>query len=179
MALAPAGPSGTLVKAKEPLEGSRGLLYAIGMTTVFRCLTLPACILLAGCAGERPAVPADGALAKQDKKFTTRQYPDDSRPELLFGHAEATSRPNIVFIDNRLPAFRSFKKAYYQVESLTDKLHVLSILVSMHQNDLKLKEIKKYKTDNDENVTRGMLLMNEWAAEARKLTAELHGVLGE
>ena len=52
-------------------------------------------------------------------------------------------------------------------------------MVSMHQNDLKLEEIKKYKTDNDENITRGMLLMNEWAKEARKLIAELHGVLGE
>jgi hypothetical protein len=167
------------VKAKEPLEGRHGRLYTIPTMTIFRCLILPACILLAGCAGERPVVPADGALVKQDKKFTARQYPDDSRPESLFGHAEATSRPNIVFIDNRLPAFRSFKKAYYQVENVTDKLHVLSILVSMHQNDLKLEEIKKYKPDNDENITRGMLLMNEWAEEARKLTAELHRVLGE
>ena len=112
-------------------------------------------------------------------KHSARLYPDDSRPEGLFGHAEAMSRPNIVFIDNRLPAFRSFKKAYYQVENQTDKLRASSILVSMYENELKLVEIKKYRPDNDENVTRGMLLMNEWAAEARKLTAELHGVLGE
>jgi len=124
-------------------------------------------------------IAAKKAAKVEPVKYSARQYPDDSRPELLFGHAEATSRPNIIFIDNRLPAFRSFKKAYYQVGNLTDQLHVLSILVSMHQNDLKLEEIKKYKPDNDENITRGMLLMNEWAEEARKLTAELHRILGE
>ena len=145
-------------------------------------------IFLAGC-GTAPSEKKEvtpvvqelgkSAPSRDEARYTTRQYPDDSRPEGLLGHAEAMNRPNIIFIDNRAPMFRTFKKAYYRVDSRTDKLSIMSILVQMQESWTKFDTELRRTGDDKESVKRGMMMMNAWGEETRKLVGELHAILGD
>ena len=74
--------------------------------------------------------------------------------------------------------FRTFKKAYYRVDSLTDKLSIMSILVQMQESWTKFDTELRRTGDDKESVKRGMM-MNAWGEETRKLVGELHAILGD
>ena len=65
--------------------------------------------------------------------------------------------------------FRTFKKAYYRVDSLTDKLSIMSILVQMQESWTKFDTELRRTGDDKESVKRGMMMMNAWGEETRKL----------
>jgi len=84
-----------------------------------------------------------------------------------------------IFIDNRFPLCRTFRKGYYRIDniSLTDKLEMLDIFIQMKKHLENLDDILK-EPENEEGITRGMLRMNQWADHGRNLERRLHSILG-
>ena len=83
-----------------------------------------------------------------------------------------------IFIDNRFPMCRTFRKGYYRIDnlSLSDKLEMLDVVVQMHKQIEKLDQILK-GPDDDESIKRGMLMMNQWADDGRELERRLRALL--
>lgn len=83
-----------------------------------------------------------------------------------------------IFIDNRFPLCRTFRKGYYRIDnlSLRDKFEMLDIVIRMQKHVENLDEILK-GPDDDESIKRGMLLMNKWADEGRDLEKRLRAIL--
>jgi len=75
--------------------------------------------------------------------------------------------------------FRSFRKGYYRIDNLTltEKLEVMDIILQMQKHMEKFGEILK-GPDDEESIKRGMLMMNQWADDGRKLERKLHYILG-
>ena len=95
------------------------------------------------------------------------------------GRSKEISGKTYVFIDNSYPMFRSFRKGYYRIDNLTltEKLEVMDIILQMQKHMEKFGEILK-GPDDEESIKRGMLMMNQWADDGRKLERKLHYILG-
>ena len=86
-----------------------------------------------------------------------------------------------MFIDNSLPMFGSFRKGYYRIDNLSaaDKLAMVDVLVRMAKHMEKFDDIFKGPRPRDEeDIKRGMLMVNQWGDDARALESELYSILG-
>jgi hypothetical protein len=110
---------------------------------------------------------------------------DISNPDMFLermrqkhGEVSDIEGKKFIFIDNRFPLCRVFRKGYYRIDnlSLTDKLEMLDIFIQMQKHLEKLDVILK-GPDDEEGIKRGMLMMNQWVDDGRNLERKLHSIL--